>query len=101
MPRGLHSKMRLRLRGHRARPSSGWRSPRAVRGLLRSGLRPCLVHNLGQLAALDPSKDAVIIAARLGKRKRAGILAAAAERKLTVANAGAAAAKASESIEAK
>ena len=37
-PRGIDSKMRLNLKGHQKCVEVGYRSPRAVRGLDKSGL---------------------------------------------------------------
>ena len=51
-PRGLHSKMRLQKRGKPAVVSSGWRSPRAVRGLNRQGLREVIIHTEKDLSLL-------------------------------------------------
>ncbi|KYH38722.1 MAG: 50S ribosomal protein L32e [Candidatus Bathyarchaeota archaeon B23] len=87
-PRGIDSKMRLKRKGWPPSPSVGYRSPRAVRGLHPSGYEEVLVHNVGDLAAVDPETQAVRIAGAVGARKRALILAEAGRRGIKVLNPG-------------
>src|SRR3989344_9210690 len=72
-PKGMHSKLRKKLRGKLKSPSIGYSSPRLVRGLTPSGLRPILVHTESQLANLEKN-EGVIIARKVGKRKRINII---------------------------
>ncbi|MBI4182132.1 MAG: 50S ribosomal protein L32e [Candidatus Aenigmarchaeota archaeon] len=84
-PRGRQSKLRSGEKPRGRVPSTGYSSPRAVRGLNRLGMREVLVHNLQELEAALP-EAAVVIASGVGKRKRTAILQAAATRKLRVMN---------------
>ncbi len=69
-PRGRHNKIRLCKKGHRKKPSQGYRSPKAVRGLDRSGLKPIIVKNVNDLVRLDKKKDGAVISGNVGKKKR-------------------------------
>lgn len=85
-PRGLHSKVRLKKRGYVRSPDSGWRAPRAVRGLDPSGLVPVRVANLSQLARIDPAREGAMICASVGDRKRKAIIEAAQKRSIRILN---------------
>ena len=92
-PRGKSNKRRLGRKGHAKKPSSGFRSPRAVRGLHGTGVRAAMVHN----AEFTADKTAAIIIGRgVGKKKRAAILSKAQSAGMTVLNAPPQAAKAQE-----
>ena len=67
--RGLHNKQRLRKKGHVKTPSSGYGSPKKVKGTHKSGLFPVLVTELSQLSSLKKDTG-VILSSRLGDRKR-------------------------------
>ncbi len=86
-PTGNTSKMRIGEQGRGTKPSPGWRSPAAVRGLTRSGKVPVVVHSTTQIARLDAAKTAAIIGRTVGSRKRAELLAAAEQAKVEVLNA--------------
>jgi large subunit ribosomal protein L32e len=45
-----------------------------VRGLHPSGLRERLVHSLAELEGVDPEREAVRVAHRVGKKKKAEIV---------------------------
>ncbi|MCK4443181.1 MAG: 50S ribosomal protein L32e, partial [Thermoplasmata archaeon] len=69
-PRGLHSKMR---RGYKYRVnlvSTGYRGPKAVRGLHPSGFQEVMVHRMEDLEGMDPKKEAARIGHSVGSRKR-------------------------------
>jgi large subunit ribosomal protein L32e len=69
-PRGLQSKQR-RHYGYRSQiVSIGYRSPAAVRGLAPNGFRPMIVHTTAELDALDPAREAAVIARTIGTRRR-------------------------------
>ncbi|WP_456397855.1 50S ribosomal protein L32e [Palaeococcus sp. (in: euryarchaeotes)] len=86
-PKGIDSKMRMRWKGKPEVVSIGWRSPKLVRGLHPSGYEDVLVHNLKELEALDPTRQAARIAAAVGKRKRALIIERTKELGIKVLNA--------------
>ena len=85
-PTGNTSKMRIGEQGRGTKPSPGYRSPAAVRGLSRSGKVPVIVHTARELSRLDAAKSAAIIGGTVGAKKRALLLAAAEKAKLEVLN---------------
>ena len=82
-PEGMHSKMRLKLRGNRRQPSIGFSSPKAVRGLSPQGHRIILVSSPEQLAAIN---EPITIASTVGLRKKLEIIKKAKEKKLLIMN---------------
>jgi len=85
-PRGIDSKMRLKKKGYPPSPNVGYRGPKLVRGLHPSGFREVLVHNPKDLEGLDPSRYAIRIASRVGKKKRLEIIKKADELGIKVLN---------------
>jgi large subunit ribosomal protein L32e len=85
-PKGIDSKMRLRVKGWPKVVKVGYRGPRLVRGLHPSGYRDVLVHNLDELKGLDPERDAARFASSLGAKKRAELLEKAKELGIKVLN---------------
>lgn len=85
-PTGRHSKIKHQFKGSRKMPSCGYRSPVLVRGLLRQGLRPVVIHTAEELTKIDPTKDIVILGKTVGKRKRVVLLQNIIEKKLSIAN---------------
>jgi len=85
-PRGIDNKVRKRIKGWPPMPSSGYRGPKAARGLHPSGYREVLVHNSAECKEVDPKTQAVRIAHSVGKRKRGRIIADAKKRKLIILN---------------
>ncbi len=84
-PKGLHSKMRRNLKGHRKTIKQGYRSPPEVRGLHRSGMEKKLVFNAEMLSGIDTQKAGIIIA-KIGAKKKLEVLKKAVELKITVFN---------------
>ena len=84
-PKGMHSKLRMKHRGHISHPSMGYSSPREVRGLSPTGLRPILITNESQLSGITQN-DGLIISKRLGERKRISILKKTKERNIKILN---------------
>jgi len=85
-PRGIDNKVRKRIKGWPPMPGSGYRGPKAARGLHPSGYREVLVHNSAECKEVDPKTQAIRIAHSVGKRKRARIIADARKRKLIILN---------------
>ena len=85
-PKGLHSKLRLNKRGKFKKVSKGYRSPREVRGLHKTGLEERRVDNIKQLDVLDNKKQGVIISSTVGKKNRIVILKRAKELGFSVLN---------------
>jgi len=65
---------------------SGYGGPKLSRGLHPSGYREAMVYNAEQLSKIDPKLQAIRIGHRVGKRKKANILAEARRRKIVVLN---------------
>ena len=85
-PRGRRNKVRLKLKGRQPMVETGYGSPRAVRGLLRNGLRPVLVHNVEELMKINKEEECAIIAGTVGKKKRLQIIKKAQEMGIVIAN---------------
>lgn len=73
-PTGLDSKTRRRLKGRQMRVSQGYRSPRKVRGLHKSGLMQVRVCSLKDLEGLEPKKECIVISSAVGAKKKLEIL---------------------------
>ncbi len=76
-PTGLDSKIRRRLKGRQKRISQGYRSPRKVRGLHKSGLNQARVCSFTDLGKLNPKDDCIILSSTLGAKKKSEILSKA------------------------
>ena len=85
-PRGIHSKMRLKLKGHPRSVSVGWKSPKSVRSLHKSGLKEVLIHNIRELERLSPEENGIVIASNIGLKKKLEIVKKAKELRLTALN---------------
>jgi large subunit ribosomal protein L32e len=86
-PKGIDSKMRLKLKGRPKVVDVGYRSPKAVRGLSSSGSSELLVYNPKDLDNATPSQ-VVRIAHTVGRRKRLAIVEKAKALNLRIINAG-------------
>ena len=85
-PKGKHSKMREH-KGYRPPVvDSGYRGPKKVRGLHPSGFKEVLVHNAKELEGIDPEREAIRIASRVGVKKRTEIEKKAEELGIRVLN---------------
>ena len=98
-PKGKDNKMRQQKAGVPALVRIGYRGPRVARGLHPSGYTDNLVHNVSELARLDPKKDAARLAHTVGKKKRIGMIAKASELGIKLLNAGKLAPKKAEEKE--
>ena len=87
-PRGVTSKMRKEESGFPAKVKNGYGSTRSTRGLHPRGLVDMLVWREVELEKLDPKVHIVRIAARVGEKKRRGILAKAKDLNFHIANPG-------------
>ncbi len=85
-PRGKHSKLRMGEKARGKKPSTGFGSPKKVRGADRSGRLPVLIHGPSQLS--ERLKDnSVIIASTVGGRKRKEIKERAMQLGIKISNA--------------
>ena len=85
-PRGTHSKQRRRRGGHGEVVRSGYRTPVSVRGRHASGFKEVHVHRPEDLTDIDPTIEAIRIAASVGNRKRERIEDMAEENGIRVLN---------------
>jgi len=87
-PRGKDNPMRLKLKGYPPVVSVGYRTPKIIRGLHPTGLKPVVIHNIKELENLDPTKVIVYVASTISLKKRVEIIAKARELGFKVANTG-------------
>jgi large subunit ribosomal protein L32e len=85
-PKGIHSKMKRRLKRRPPMVDIGFRGPSAARGLHPSGFEEVLVYNVDGLDGLDPKVQAVRIGGTVGTKKRIAIEDRAAELGIRVLN---------------
>ena len=85
-PKGLHSKIRLKFRGKAKKVSLGYRGPRIVRHMHKSGLKPFIVKSASDLERSNPKENILIIASPLGDKKRISILKMAIEKGFSILN---------------
>jgi large subunit ribosomal protein L32e len=72
-PKGIHSKMKRRLKRRQPLVDIGFRGPVAARALHPSGFEEILVHNVDGLENIDPKVQAVRIGGTVGTKKRIAI----------------------------
>ncbi len=87
-PRGTQGKQRRKYVSKGALAQVGYGSPAAVKGLHPSGYSDVLISSIAELELVDPSYEAIRIAAAIGARKKAIILAKASELGIRVLNPG-------------
>ena len=87
-PRGVTSKMRKEESGVPVKVKVGYGSASSTRGLHPRGLIDRLVYRESELDSLDPKAHIVRVSARVGERKRRGIIAKAKEHNFHIANPG-------------
>jgi large subunit ribosomal protein L32e len=85
-PRGLQSKQRRHYGYRSVVVRIGYRGPRMVRGLTPSGFAPVLIHTARDLEALDPTRQAALIAHGVGTKKRLVLEEAARKRGVHLLN---------------
>ncbi len=87
-PRGIHSKMRRHYKYRIKMVSVGYGGPKKVKGLHPSGFEEVMVHNVNDLKAIDPKKQAARIGHTVGTKKRIAIEEKADELGIRVLNRG-------------
>jgi len=85
-PRGTDSKQRVREKAKPKVPKIGYKKCKKIRFLHPSGYFPVLVHNVQELRQINPEKEAAIIAACVGRKKRNEIIKEANELGITILN---------------
>ena len=83
-PKGIHSKIRLREAGKRARVSIGYGTPKNLRGLHKEGLKYIRISNLKDVDNLKENQ--IIVLAKIGGKKKQQILKEIIKRKLKISN---------------
>jgi len=69
-PKGIHSKMKRKLKRRPPVVVIGYRGPKAARGLHPSGFEEVHVQTINELEGVDPKKQAVRIGGTVGTKKR-------------------------------
>ena len=85
-PKGMHSKMRKKLRGYRKQPSIGYSSPKKVRHLTESGLKKIIINNIKSLSNINPKTEVMVLAKTVGLRKKVELLKKAKEMNIKILN---------------
>ena len=85
-PKGMHSKMRLHQRGNLKLVTKGYKSPQEVRGMLRTGLFPVLVHNVKELVEINTKTQSAVIGSTVGLKLKLEIVKKAIELKINLEN---------------
>ncbi|MBW2988973.1 hypothetical protein KY358_01505 [Candidatus Woesearchaeota archaeon] len=85
-PRGLHSKIRLKKKGHARKVSTGYGGPKGTRGLSREGLKIRIIHNKEELSRADKEKEGAIIASCVNLKNKIMLLKKAKEDGIKIIN---------------
>ena len=85
-PSGIDSKMRKKVKGWPLSPEAGYRSPKEIRGLHPSGYKEIRVQRVDDLSKIDPKRQAIRIARKVGAKKRVEISARADESGIHILN---------------
>ena len=86
-PRGRHSKLRKGLKTRGKKPSLGFGSPKAVKGMTKNGFIPVHISNIEELKKIDKKTEIVIIRSNVGKKKRLEIAQEAEKLNVNISNA--------------
>jgi len=86
-PRGKHSKLRMHEKARGRRPSPGYGSPRAARGLDPLGYRLVRVFRPEDLDVINKKEERALIGSAIGRKKRFEILKKAEEMNIKLKNA--------------
>ena len=85
-PKGLQSKVRLRLKGKPRRVSTGFGAPKKVKGLHRNGLKPVLINSLKDIDKINKENEGAVIGRGVGLKKRYSIVKKLKELQIAVLN---------------
>jgi len=85
-PKGIQSKMRLRIKGYRRCVEPGWGSPKSVKYLHASGLIQITVYSPSDLEGIDQKTQGILIASAVGQKKRLEIVKEAKKSGITILN---------------
>lgn len=82
-PKGMHSKIRMRKKGHPKMVSPGYGSPRAIKGFSKEGLK---IKHVSSLNDLKKIKNEAIIISRTGIKKKIELVKEAIKMGLKIIN---------------
>lgn len=85
-PKGIDSKMRLGIKGYRKMVTKGYGSPKLVKGLHKSGLKPVLVTSIKDIDSINKEKEGAVIQGSVGLRKKVEIVKKAREKGIKILN---------------
>jgi large subunit ribosomal protein L32e len=85
-PRGIDSKIRLKLKSYLKSPSVGYGSPKEVKGLTKQGLIPIIVNNIRDLETINPKKEVAVIGGTVGAKKKLELVKLLSEKKIMIFN---------------
>lgn len=86
-PRGRDNPMRLQLSGYPPKADPGFGTPKEIRGLHPSGLKPVIVRSMKELENLKGKQDVIVyIASTVGLKKRTEMVSKAKELGIRLAN---------------
>jgi len=84
-PKGLQSKMRLKLKGYRKIVKPGYKKPRKTYKLHKSGLKAVNVNNVYYLDKVDQKAEGIVIN-KIGMKNRIEIIKKCLEKKIRILN---------------
>jgi large subunit ribosomal protein L32e len=84
-PKGYHSKLKAR-KNQRKLVSPGYGSPKQVKGVHKSGLKPVLIDNKKELSEINNKEQGIIISGRLNIMNKLDIVKQAIEKKINILN---------------
>lgn len=82
--KGRHSKMRQYRKGYPASPSIGYKKSKKEAGKIKEFI-PILINNINELRNID-KKNVIIIAKKVGARKKLEIIKKAEEKNIKILN---------------
>lgn len=85
-PKGIQSKMRLKLRGYRKSVSKGYKSPKEIRYCDKLGFEKKLISSIKDLKTIDSKIQGIIIAGNIGLKKRIDIIKEARKQSIKILN---------------
>ncbi|MBU4204010.1 MAG: 50S ribosomal protein L32e [Acidobacteria bacterium] len=85
-PRGIDSKRAVGQKSKGAVPAIGYGKTASVRGIHPSGYYPVIVRNPDELKTIKSEKEAAIISASVGRKKRNLIIKLANELRIAILN---------------
>lgn len=85
-PRGKDTKIGQQLKGYKRIVKAGWGSPGLVKGLHKSGLKSRLVSSEKELSGIEPKSEGIVIASKVGMRKKILIVDGAIKNNIRILN---------------